>query len=454
MKIIELTTENVKRLKAARIVPDENVVVISGRNGQGKTSVLDAIMWALAGAAAVQGKPLRDGETNGRINVKLGNGDVVDLIVERRFTQANGKGDLWVESADGARFKSPQAMLDALVGELSFDPTAFTRMEPTDQLNELRRLVKLDVDVDKLDAQNAGDYQRRADINRDAKAKRAQIGAIAVPADTPAEPIDESALLTEMTQAADANTDLEKRRQRREQMAATIKMKRETVSQFQKEAEELRKQAAELQERALRVLGLAGETTSEADAMQAKLDAAEALPAPTDLQAVRQKLDSARATNKHVQAAQNRAKLITEAEALEKQAAELTAAMEARAKAKADAIKAAKMPIDGLSFGDGMVLYKGMPFDQSSDAEQIQVSMAVAMAANPKLRVIRIRDGSLLDEQAMGTINGIAAANDFQVWVERVDSSGKVGIVIEDGEVASTPGSRAEQEQREQEQRG
>lgn len=438
MKIISLTTENVKRIKAAEITPSSNVVVIAGKNGQGKTSVLDAIMWALAGTAAVQGKPLRDGETKGRINVKLGDGKTVELIVERRFTPTNGKGDLWVESTDGARFKSPQAMLDALVGELSFDPTAFCRMKPADQLNELRRLVKLDVDVDKLDAQNAGDYQRRADVNRDAKARRAQIGAIVVPADTPTEPIDESALLTEMTVAADANTELEKRKQRREKMATDIKAKRDAAVKLAKDADEMLT-------RANAMIAQYENENKEADAMQEKLNGAEALPAPTDLQAVRQKLDAAKATNKHVLAAQSRAKLVTEAEALEKQSADLTTAMDARSKAKADAIKAAKMPIEGLGLGDGAVLYKGMPFDQASDAEQIQVSMAVAMAANPKLRVIRIRDGSLLDEEAMEAINAIAADNDFQVWVERVDSSGKVGIVIEDGSVASTPESRAEE---------
>jgi DNA repair exonuclease SbcCD ATPase subunit len=437
MKIISLIAENVKRIKVAEITPASNVVVIAGKNGQGKTSILDSIMWLLAGTASVQGRPLRDGATKGRITGKLGDGTKVELIVERRFTPTNGKGEIWVESADGARHRSPQTILDALIGELSFDPTEFTRMKPADQLNELRRLVKLDVDVDLLDRQNAGDAARRTDVNRDAKAKRAQISAIAVPADTPAEPVDESALLDKITKGADANTELEKRKQRREQVVNDAKALRKAAADLLAEAEDLRKKVAAMVEQA-------GVKTTAADDLDAKLAAAEPLPESVNLQALRVELDAAKGINRSVAAASARKALLQEAEALEKQSADLTAGMEARTAAKAAAIKAAKMPIDGLSFGDGQVLFNGVPFDQASDAQQIQVSMAIAMAANPTLRVIRVRNGSLLDDDAMGMLNGIAAANDFQVWVEKVDSSGKVGIVIEDGEVASTPESRAE----------
>ena len=116
--------------------------------------------------------------------------------------------------------------------------------------------------------------------------------------------------------------------------------------------------------------------------------------------------------------------------------------MDARAKQKQDAIAGAAMPVDGLGFGAGVVTYNGVPFDQASSAEQLRVSMGIAIAANPKLRVIRITDGSLLDEDSLAAIGEMAKAADFQVFVEVVDSSGTVGIVIEDGLVASTPESR------------
>lgn len=128
------------------------------------------------------------------------------------------------------------------------------------------------------------------------------------------------------------------------------------------------------------------------------------------------------------------------AQELENQSNGLTETMAARSKVKQDAIAKAKMPVEGLGFGDGVVLHNGVPFDQASSAEQLRVSVAIAMAANPKLRVIRIQDGSLLDDTSMQVITDMARDHDMQVWMEKVDSTGKVGIVIEDGEVVAVNG--------------
>ena len=96
------------------------------------------------------------------------------------------------------------------------------------------------------------------------------------------------------------------------------------------------------------------------------------------------------------------------------------------------------MPVEGIEFGEDSVLLNGVPFEQASDAEQLRASVAIAMAANPKLRVIRIRDGSLLDDEAMQLLGTMATEADMQVWIERVDSSGRIGFVLEDGHVRKT----------------
>src|SRR5690606_15287184 len=100
---------------------------------------------------------------------------------------------------------------------------------------------------------------------------------------------------------------------------------------------------------------------------------------------------------------------------------------------KAKAIAAANLPVPGLSFDADAVTLNGVPFDQGSDAEQLRASVAIAAALNPKLRVIRIRDGSLLDEDGLQLVAELAEQQDMQVWIERVDASGKVGFVIDDG---------------------
>ena len=463
MKIIKLNAENIKKLVAVEIIPSGDIVTIAGKNRAGKTSVLDSIYWALAGTSHVQSQPIRKGENKARIKLDLG-----ELIVERKFT-INKDGEtttsISVENAEGARFPSPQKMLDALLGELSFDPLAFSRMEPRKQFDELRRVSELDVDIDKLDALNKGDYAKRTDINRDAKAKRAQAEGIAVPAGEPVPLVDESALVDELQKAGEHNTELatrEARRKEAQDQANRLKQqavaKREHSAKVREAAESAYARAGDELQAAIKKMKSDADTAlksalADADAfnnnatdelakaaeIEKKIDAAPALPKPVEVTELRQKIEQARASNKltteRQQAAARKAQAIKEAAELEAQSKALTDGMEAREKAKADAIARAKLPVAGIGFGSGVVTYNDIPFEQASSAEQLRVSMSIAMAANPKLRVIRITDGSLLDDDSLAAITAMAKAGDYQVWLEVVDSSGKLGIVIEDGRV-------------------
>jgi hypothetical protein len=124
------------------------------------------------------------------------------------------------------------------------------------------------------------------------------------------------------------------------------------------------------------------------------------------------------------------------AKAREAESAALTQAMAQRNALKEEAISKAAMPVEGLAFGDGIVLLNGVPFDQASDAEQLRASIAIAMAANPKLKIVRVRDGSLLDDQSMAILAEMATERDFQIWIETVASGRPGAIVIEDGHLA------------------
>lgn len=495
MKIIRLQAENLKRLVAVDITPTGNIVEITGKNASGKTSTIDAIWWALAGTSNIQGQPIRQGEKKARIRLDLG-----EIIVERRFTE-NGSS-LIVESVDGARYPSPQKMLDALIGELSFDPLAFARAEPRKQFDQLRQVAKLEIDVDALDAATKADFANRTDVNRQAKQKRIAAEAITVPKDLPPTPVDESALVDQIQAAADTNAGVEVRKARRESAARDMADRQreareaqekaeEVVASANKRAEEVLKreakesgeyllrlkqesyelsvQAEAMQARSERMLIEAAAKTSDAleasvaeantlretaardaateraeaeaataaaDAIQAKLDAAPPLPEAIDVADLRARLTAAKTTNEGVAKRTERAALVAAAKELEAESEALTEAMAEREKAKANAIKAAVLPVEGIGFGDGIVLYNGVPFDQASSAEQLRVSLAVAMAANPKLRVLRIQDGSLLDEDNMAAIEAMAKAGDYQVWVEEIGNNGRPSIEIRDGMVA------------------
>lgn len=428
MKIVALQAENVKKLVAVEIRPDGNLVEITGKNGQGKTSVLDSIWWALAGASNIQRAPIRNGQDHARIRLDLG-----EIIVTRVFNRVSGgektTSSITVENVEGARFPSPQAMLDDLLDNLSFDPLAFSRMDPKKQFDTLRQFVP-GVDFESIDRLNERDYAQRTDLNRRAKESRTQEAMIEVPLALPSSPIDEAALVDKLEAAAKHNADIETRKAKRIEFKAEINRKEDALNS-------LKEQAAELSRRAEELVKQAALQYQEVLTMEKKLDDAPALPEPVDVSTLRMGITTAKEVNAAFHLRSQKIAHRETAEKLEAQASALTEAMQNRNAAKLKAISAAKLPVPGIGFGDGNILMNEVPFDQASDAEQLRASIAIAMALNPKLKVVRVRDGSLLDDESMKLLAEMADEKDYQIWIERVDGSGKVGFVLENGHVKS-----------------
>jgi len=312
------------------------------------------------------------------------------------------------------------------LGALSFDPLAFSRMDAKEQFNALRKFVP-GVDFDAIDRAHKGDYDKRADVNRRLKDAKSAAESIRAPDVAPVQPIDESALVAKLKEAGDHNADVTMRRGNREKMAENIQASQEHLL-------DLRAKIASLQSEA-------DDADFKITQMQEKLNTA---PAPDliDTAAVASELNTARANNQRFAEWAADVKKRNELQALAKklvmESTELTKSMEKRIQDKQAAIAAASLPIQGIGFGDNGVLLNGLPFDQASDAEKLRASVEMAMAANPKLRVIRIRDGSLLDADGLKLVSEMADAKDIQVWIERVDGSGKVGIVLENGAIVPT----------------
>jgi hypothetical protein len=430
VRIINFFAENVKKLRCVEITPgDASVVQITGANGAGKSSILDAIFYALAGTKDIPSQPIRKGAAKASIKLDLG-----EMVVTRRFTQAGTS--LVVESKEGVKFPSPQAMLDTLLSGMSFDPLAFTRLIPEKQLEQLKSLVKLDVDVDKLDSLNQRDYDARTLINRDAKALEARLKAMPVASGLLEKPVDLSALMTEMREGAADNQQAEKAKAAQEakfdeisRMYDTVTERRDLAQQRRTEAEGLMEQAKKLEAQAAKI----ELDAQDAEAVYSGMSDGSGLT--VDLSAIQQRIEEGQRLNKQLEAAVAREKVQEELSAAKAKADKLTKAMEQREEQKRTAIAAAKMPVVGLSFGDGEVTYNGLPMSQASSAEQLRVSTAIAMQLNPKLRVLRIADGSLLDESNMRMLADMATAEDFQLWIETVKANGPVTVEMEDGSV-------------------
>ena len=387
MRIVKFSAENIKKLKAVEITPAGNLVEITGPNGSGKSSVLDSIFYALGGSAEIPNKIVRKGEEKAKITLDLG-----ELIVTRKFTAAGGTS-LVVEATNGARFPSPQRMLDDLIGSLSFDPLAFTRMEPRDQLETLRRMVKMDVDIEMLDRQSSGDVEKRRDINREVKQLEARITGLNPESlkDVSSEPLDVDTLIAALEAVGVKNTELEKKK-------ARLEADRIANDDCFKKAKSLRLQAGAKQREASQLEEIAKEYIAKADEIekQAEEDAKKlnvVMPAPESTVEIRASIEKAQVTNRKVSSKQQLLRLEEEAAKLKEKAAALTKAIEDRTEEKNKAISSAKMPVEGLSFGEGEVIYNELPLVNASSAEQLRISVAIAIAANPKLKVLRVKDG-------------------------------------------------------------
>lgn len=394
MKIISLEAENYKRLKAVEITPDGNLVVIGGRNAQGKSSVLDAIWAALGGREGNKAaKPIRDGESKARVRLDLG-----DLVVTRTWTESGST--VKVESAEGAVFKSPQSMLDELIGRLSFDPLAFTRLSGKEQRDVLLGLVDLPIDLDALGAERERLFSDRTEVGREGKS----IGDVQV---------DKS--LPEVETSA---TDL----------IVKIREGQESLREAASHADQIAMVAAHLEAAEKQVAELRATAAALADRKVPAVTAEQVANLEMQLSGVEESNAAIRANNAARAQAERK-------DILRKKYDALTADIAALDAKKQEALGAVAFPVDGLGFDENGVAFNGVPFSQASSAEQIRVSIAMAISGNPKLRVMRIMDGSLLDEENLALVAESAEANDMQVWVERVGRGDGMGVVIEDGEV-------------------
>jgi hypothetical protein len=431
MRIVRLQVEGFKRLEVVDITPEGDLVEVRGNNGNGKSSVLDAIFCALAGAAVAPVKPVREGEEMAIIRVDLG-----ELVVTRIFTD-DGTTRLKVTNADGtATFTEGQTMLNKLLGHIAFDPLEFARLKPDEQAEQLRQLVEIEADLDALAKVRKENFDNRRDLNRDAKALKARLDSIPK-VDKPETLPDRNALVGQLEEAANKNAALEKEISRRNSLREQSRAAQARAESHSENAANMRREAEKMEEAA----------AAEFD-VQKKLNAEiEALPAlgeAVDVSALREQISKADQVADVVRQIQQRESLEKQYSELAANVAELTASIENADKQRNEAIAAAKMPVEGLSLvvdeeTDKLsVTFNGIPFSQASSAEQLRVSTAVAMAANPELRVIRIKDGSLLDKNSLSILREMATENDFQIWGEFVGDEG-AGIIMEAGRVRGAP---------------
>lgn len=433
LHIVGLELENFKKIKVFSLAPKgTGIIKISGSNGAGKTSALDAISLALLGARGGPTAPVRKGAGRGKVSVDLG-----EFVVTRMWSEGGDtKGEMWIEAKDGRTYPTPQKILDNILGKISFDPLAFSRMEPKKQQEELRRLLGVDAALDELKAKEQVDYQTRRERNNYLTQLEAQRKGINFPEGLPTKKRDIDAMTQELADVAKFNTDIEREKMRREEIMRDLNAQRAAITEKQNRAAALEDEVQRLRKE------LKDDYEAEKKATQiiAKLPK---IADPKDAQEISENIAAARAINQAIDRRGEAEAKDEEIKRVSGEVAKLSRAIDGFRQQQTDIIAGANFPVKGLGFDDNGVIYNELPFEQASNAEQIRVSVAIGMANNPKLRVMRIADGSLLDAESMSMIEGMAADNEFQIWMELVDQTGKVGVYLVDGEIAAIDGVEA-----------
>lgn len=406
-KIIALRARNVKRLSAVEIIPpaDESVVVIGGENAQGKTSVLDSIMYALAGGKSIPDDVVKHGEKKATIEIDLG---------EFKITRVLGKGArLEVKAADGEKVNSPQQVLDKLAGKLTFDPLHFQRLSETtpgrrEQALILRELVGLDFSG--YDKKRQILFDQRTEVNRDLKRAQGTLETMAFFPQAPKEAIRVTDVAAELQKAAQHNAEALKLSRGLGNLETTIETIKKNIEQQQSELERVIAEKMKLQAQARSFKQI-------------------------DTEALNKKLEEAQEINEHVAKNKQRNELNKLSSELEKKSELLTETIEELDGEKEKKLAEADMPVEGLTFSEEGVLFNGVPFHNCSSAEQLKLSCAMSIKMNPELKVMLIRDGSLLDDNSLATLREMAGKSDHQVWLERVGKGEECTVIIEDGSV-------------------
>jgi energy-coupling factor transporter ATP-binding protein EcfA2 len=419
LKLTGLKVENYKRITLAEVVFDAakgGVVALMGRNEQGKSSFLDALEALIAGRKAPkQVMPIHKGRDQSRIVATFRQDDGRELIVTRHY-KATGSTSIEVR-LDGLKIAKADEILSTLYSHVALDPLAFANLGTKEQTQTLLGLIGFDPSA--LDEEAANVYATRTDVGREVKRLTEQVKAFppedAALAATPL--VDVGAVQAELEAArlhngkkADAQNEALRASQGVVDMDQTIEV--------------LESRLAAARERRASLV-------AEEKSWQEQANATAELP----LDGFQEQIRTADETNEAIRTQIRRAHEAGKLANVEAEQKKLTLRLAEIEKEKAAGFAAAKMPIPGLTVEDGEVYLDGTPFSQTSAGGKLRTSTAIAMALNPDLRAIIIRDGSLLDSSNRKIIDDLAKANDFTVLMEIVDESAPAGVVFEDGAI-------------------
>ena len=418
VKINSLAIENVKRVKAVQMELAQNgLTVIGGRNGQGKTSVLDAIAWALGGDKFKPSNAARDNSTiPPEIHIELSNG----LIVERKGVKSA------LKVIDPSGEKAGQKLLDSFIEKLALDLPKFMGMNSKDKANTLLQIIGIGDELAELDAKEAQRYNRRLEIGRIAKTKRSYADELEYYPDAPTEPVSASDLIKQQQEILAQNGENQRKREQLAKMTEEHETITLQIAQLKASLEEAQTKQesllADIETAQKTVAELVDESTEELETNIAQVD---------DI-------------NRKVRANQEKGKAQAEAEELSAEYNGLTAEIEAVKEAKNELLNKADLPLPELGVKDGELIYKGQQWDGMSGAEQLMVATAIIRKLNPECGFVLMDKLEQMDQETLKEFSEWFTNEGLQVIATRVGTDDSCSIIIEDGYVKESAAQSAE----------
>jgi DNA repair exonuclease SbcCD ATPase subunit len=415
MKIAAIEITDFKRIKHITLNPDADraVVLIGGKNAQGKSSILDAITAAIGGKKESPTRPVREGAEAARIELQLDNG----LCITRTF-DPDGKAYLTVTSKEGAKFASPQKVLDEMTRGRFLDPLAFLHLDASAQRKLILEVADKDRRIPELDLKYKAAFERRTEANREVKRTTLQLEPLTERLKRPAPAmIDVSAIAAALETSIKSRgllSDIETRLKNLDTTLTDLYLQRERLNDK-----------------------IATVHAEKLDFSERLVVAREAVAQAGPSGNLHEQLASASALNREAAAYQQDEASAAALGAALGEAQDLAAKCELALveiqKRKAKILADAQLG-NGITINDDGVMLNGLPLEQASGAEQLRVALDLAMAANPELRDIWIKDGALLDDDHRAALEQLAQNADVRLWVEVVGEQ-PGSVVIVDGMV-------------------
>lgn len=405
VKISSFEIENVKRVKAVAYEPTQNgLTVIGGRNGQGKTSVLDAIAWALGGDRFAPSAPYREGSTlPPHLKVQLSNG----ITVER-----SGKNSsLKVIDTEGN--KGGQALLNKFIESFALNLPKFMNASNKEKADTLLRVIGVGDKLYELEDKEARLYNERHAVGRikDQKLKFAK--EMPDYADAPKELVSAADLIKQQQEILARNGENERKRQN----LKTIEARYAAAEQELRRAEEAyQKLKANLTIARQSAENLVDESTAELERSIAEVEE----------------------INRKVRANLDKDKAESDAAMFSEQYDALSRDIEGVRAEKYNLLNSAELPLEGLSVENRELTYKGYKWDSMSGSEQLRVAAAIIRKLNPECGFVLLDKLEQMDADTLREFSAWLENEGLQAIATRVSNGDECSIIIEDGYAAAT----------------